>query len=135
MSRENPLWGVPRIQSELALLGYTVAESTVAKYKIRRPRPPSQTWRAFLDNHICDIVAVDFFTVPTATFRILFTFVVLRHDRRHVVHFNVTAHPTAEWTAQQIVEAFPFDDAPRFLIRDRRPARSAGRRSRPRSAG
>ncbi len=119
MSRENPLWGVPRIQSELALLGYTVAESTVAKYKIRRPRPPSQTWRAFLDNHICDIVAVDFFTVPTATFRILFTFVVLRHDRRHVVHFNVTAHPTAEWTAQQIVEAFPFDDAPRFLIRDR----------------
>ncbi len=119
MSRENPLWGVPRIQSELALLGYTVAESTVAKYKIRRPRPPSQTWRAFLDNHICDIVAVDFFTVPTATFRILFTFVVLRHDRRHVVHFNVTAHPTAEWTAQQIVEAFPFDDAPRFLNRDR----------------
>ncbi len=119
MSRENPLWGVPRIQSELALLGYTVAESTVAKYKIRRPRPPSQTWRAFLDNHICDIVAVDFFTVPTATFRILFTFVVLRHDRRHVVHFNVTAHPTAEWTAQQIVEGFPFDDAPRFLIRDR----------------
>ncbi len=119
MSRENPLWGVPRIQSELALLGYTVAESTVAKYKIRRPRPPSQTWRAFLDNHISDIVAVDFFTVPTATFRILFTFVVLRHDRRHVVHFNVTAHPTAEWTAQQIVEAFPFDDAPRFLIRDR----------------
>ena len=119
MSCENPLWGTPRIQSELALLGYVVAESTVDAYRIRPRKPPSQTWRTFLDNHIKDIVAVDFFTVPTATFRILFTFVVLRHERRQVVHFNVTAHPTAEWTAQQIVEAFPFDDAPRFLLRDR----------------
>ena len=119
MSRENPLWGTPRIQSELALLGYIGSESTIDKYRIRPKKPPSQTWRIFLDNHIRDIIAIDFFTVPTATFRILFTFVVLRHDRRQVLHINVTAHPTAEWTVQQIVEAFPFDEAPRFFIRDR----------------
>jgi len=119
MSRENPLWGTPHIQSELALLGYVVAASTIDKYRIRLRKPPSQTWRTFLDNHAKDIVAVDFFTVPTATFRILFCFIVLRHDRRMVVHFNVTAHPTARWTAQQIVEAFPYDAAPRFLLRDR----------------
>jgi len=118
-SRENPTWGVPRIQSELALLGHTVSEATVRKYRIQKRNPPSQTWRTFLDNHLTDIVAIDFFTVPTATFRILFGFVVMRHDRRRVVHFNVTAHPTAVWTAQQIVEAFPEDRAPRFLIRDR----------------
>lgn len=119
LSQENPLWGTPRIQSELALLGHVVVESTVDQYGIRPRNPPSPTWRAFLGNHVKDIVAIDFFTVPTATFRILFAFVVLRHDRRRVVHFNVTAHPTAEWTAQQIVEAFPFDEAPRFLVRDR----------------
>ena len=85
----------------------------------RHRKPPSQTWRTFLDNHARDIVAIDFFTVPTATFRILFCFIVLRHDRRMVVHFNATAHPTALWTVQQIVEAFPYDEAPRFLIRDR----------------
>lgn len=88
MSRENPLWGTPRIQSELALLGYVVGDSTIDKYRIRPNKPPSQTWRTFLDNHVKDIVAVDFFTVPTATFRILFTFIVLRHDRRQVVHFS-----------------------------------------------
>ncbi len=119
MSSENPLWGTPRIRSELRLLGYEASKATVDKYKVRHRKPPSQTWRTFLDNHVRDIVAVDFFTVPTATFRILFCFVVLRHDRRMVVHFNATAHPTAEWTAQQMVEAFPFDEAPRFLIRDR----------------
>jgi hypothetical protein len=119
MSRDNPGWGVPRIQSELALLGYTVSETTVRKYRIRHRKPPSQTWRTFLDNHLTDIVAVDFFTLPTATFRILFAFVILRHHRRDVVHYNTTAHPTAEWTAQQIVEAFPEDQAPRFLIHDR----------------
>ena len=119
MSRENPLWGTPRIQSELALLGPIVAESTVDQYRIRPRKQPSLTWRAFLDNHAKDIVAVDFFTVLTATFRLLFTFVILRHDRRHVLHFNVTAHPTAEWAAQQVMEAFPFDEAPQFLIRDR----------------
>ena len=119
MSRENPLWGTPRIQSELALLGHVVAESTIDEYRVHPRKPPSQTWRTFLDNHVKDIVAIDFFTVPTATFRILFAFVVLRHDRRHGVHLNVTAHPTAEWAAQQVVEAFPFDEARRFLIRDR----------------
>jgi transposase InsO family protein len=119
MSRENPLWGMPRIQSELALLGHLVAESTIDRYRICPRKPPSPTWRAFLDNHVKDIVAVDFFTVPAATFRLLFAFVVLRHDRRHVVHFNATAHPTAEWTAQQIVKAFPEETTPQFLIRDR----------------
>ena len=89
------------------------------KCKVRHHKPPSQTWWTFLDNHVRDIMAVDFFAVPTATFRILFCFVVLRHDRRFVVHFNVTANPTARWTAQQIVEAFPFDKPPRFLIRNR----------------
>ena len=107
MCRENPTWGAPRIHSELSLLGYDVSESTVAKYMNRDGKSPSQTWRTFLDNHLTDVVSLDFFTVPTATFRVLFAFVVLRHDRRHVVHFNVTAHPTAEWTAQQIVEVLP----------------------------
>ncbi len=119
MSSENPLWGTPRIRSELRLLGYEASKATVAKYKVRHRRPMSQTWRTFLDNHARDIVAVDFFTVPTATFRPLFCFIVLRHHRRMVVHFNTTAHPMAEWTAQQIVEAFPEDHVPRFLIRDR----------------
>ena len=119
MCRENTTWGAPRIHSELCLLGYDVSEATVNKYMIRFRRPPSQTWRTFLDNHMRDTVGIDFFTMPTATFRILFTFIVLRHDRRRVIHFNVTEHPTAEWTAQQIVEAFPEDEAPGFLIRDR----------------
>ncbi len=119
MSQENPLWGVPRIQSELALLGYQVAESTVAKYMPRHRMPPSQTWRTFLENHVGVIAGIDFFAVHTVTFRILFCFVVLRHERRRVIHFSVTANPTARWTAQQIIEAFPYDEAPRFLIRDR----------------
>jgi hypothetical protein len=116
MSLENPTWGAPRIQSELALLGYTVAESTVAKYMIRSRKPPSQTWRTFLDNHVPDIVACDFFTVPTATFRVLYVFIVLRHDRRQVVHFNVTTNPYAQWTAQQIINAFSYEETPRFLL-------------------
>jgi putative transposase len=118
ISDENPLWGVPRLQSELRLLGYEIAESTVAKYRVRSPQPPSQTWKAFLENHAGEIVSIDFFTVPTITFRILFCFVVLRHDRRQVVHFNVTAHPTAFWTGQQIIQAFPEDTAPKYLLRD-----------------
>ncbi len=96
-----------------------MAESTVARYMVRRPRPPSQTWRTFLENHLPDIAAIDFFTVPTATFRVLYCFVVLCHARRRVVHFDVTAHPTERWTSQQIVEAFPYHSAPRCLIRDR----------------
>ena len=119
MSKENPLWGTPRIRSELQLLGYEASKATVDQYRVRHRQPPSQTWRTFLDNHLTDIVAVDFFTVPTATFRILFCFIVLRHHRRMVVHFNVTANPTAQWTAQQVVEAFPHDTAPRYMIRDR----------------
>ena len=119
MSRENPTWGAPRILSELLLLGHDVAESTVAKYMVREPKPPSQTWRAFLKNHAGQIAAVDFFTIPTVTFRVLYVFLVLRHDRRRIVHFNVTTSPTAQWTAQQIVEAFPYDQTPRFLLRDR----------------
>ena len=118
MARDNPLWGAPRIQSELALLGHDVAESTVAKYMQRQPKPPSQTWRTFLENHVPEIVAIDFFIVATVNFRLLYCFLALRHDRRRVVHLNVTPHPTARWTAQQVVEAFPFDTAPRFLIRD-----------------
>ena len=86
---------------------------------IRHRKPPSQTWRTFLDNHVKELVSIDFFTVPTATFRILYVLLVLRHERRQVVYFNVTEHPTAQWTAQQIVEAFPFDTAPRYLLRDR----------------
>ena len=119
MCRENATWGAPRIQSKLALLGFSVDESTVAKYMIRNRKPPSQTWRTFLENHVSDIAAIDFFVVPTVRFQLLYCFIVLRHDRRHVVHFNVTLHPTACWTGQQIVEAFPFDKAPRFMIRDR----------------
>jgi putative transposase len=119
MSRDNVGWGAPRIHGELRMLGIDVSQSTVAKYMVRHRKPPSQTWRTFLDNHVADLVSVDFFTVPTATFRILYVFVILRHDRREVVHFNVTQNPTAQWTAQQIVEAFPFDPAPRYLLRDR----------------
>ena len=119
ISQENPLWGTPRIQSELGLLGFGVAESTVAKYRIKTPKPSSQTWKTFLSNHARDIIGIDFFTVPTATFRNLYCFIILSHERRQVVHFNVTEHPTAAWTAQQLIEAFQKDTAPRFLIRDR----------------
>lgn len=121
MARENPTWGEERIQSELRLLGYEVADSTVGKYMGRaRTWPPSQTWRTFLRNHLPQTAACDFFVVPTITFRLLFCFVVLSHDRRRIVHFNVTTNPTAGWTAQQVVEAFPGDASlPRYLVRDR----------------
>jgi putative transposase len=119
MSEENPLWGAPRIQAELRLLGFNVAESTVAKYRIKIRKPPSQTWKSFLSNHASEIVGIDFFTVPTATFHNLYCFIVLLHGRRQIVHFNVTDHPTAAWTGQQMIEAFPEDTAPRFLLRDR----------------
>jgi transposase InsO family protein len=119
MSRANPLWGAPRIHGELLKLGIDLSETTVAKYMTRHSKPPSPSWRAFLDNHLKDLVSIDFFTIPTVTFRILFVFVVLSHDRRRVVHFNVTEHPSAEWTERQLVGAFPWDTAPRYLIRDR----------------
>ena len=119
MCRANPLWGAPRVHGELAKLGISISPAAVSKYMIHHRRPPSQTWRSFLDNHVKDLVSVDFFTLPTATFRVLFVFIVLRHDRRRILHFNVTEHPPAEWSAQQIVDAFPWDSAPRFMLRDR----------------
>jgi len=120
MATANPTWGSPRVHGELLKLGIEVSDRTVARYMPTRPKPaPSQAWRTFLQNHMSQLVAVDFFTVPTVNFRILFAFVVLSLDRRKVVHFNVTQHPTAQWTAQQIVEAFPYDTAPKYLMRDR----------------
>ena len=119
MSRENPLWGAPRIHGELLKLGIEVSQSIVSKYMVRHPKPPSQSWRAFLRNHVSCLASVDFFTVPTATFAILFVFIVLRHDRRRILHVGVTAHPSAPWVAQQMREAFPWDTAPQYLIRDR----------------
>jgi putative transposase len=115
----NPTWGSPRIVGELRKLGIEVAKSTVEKYRIRPLKPPSPTWKTFLKNHVQDLVALDFFTVPTVTFRVLFVLVILAHQRRRVVHVNVTEHPTAVSTAQQVVEAFPWDEAPRYLLRDR----------------
>jgi len=102
MCRENPLWGAPRIHGELLKLGIDIGETSVSKYMVRRGNPPSQTWRTFLANHVNDLVSVDFFTVPTIRFQILYVFLVLAHDRRRIVHVNVTAHPTAEWTGQQL---------------------------------
>jgi len=119
ISRANPLWGAPRIHGELLKLGLTVSQAAVSKYMLRHRRPPSQAWRAFLKNHAKDLIAVDFFTVPTATFRVLFVLVMLTHSRRRLVHFNVTEHPTAEWTARQLLEACALEEAPRYLIRDR----------------
>jgi transposase InsO family protein len=119
MSRDNPLWGAPRIHGELLKLGITVSQGTVSKYMIRHRKPPSQPWRTFLKNHAKDIVSVDFFTVPTATFRVLYVFVIMSNARRRIVHFNVTEAPTVVWTGQQMIEAFPWDTTPRFMIRDR----------------
>ena len=119
MARENPTWGRRRIQAELRFLGYEVAELTVAKYMRRNSPRPSSTWRTFLRAHIGEIVAVDFFVVPTLTFRLLFGFLILRHDRRELVHVNVTDHPTAAWAAHQLVESFPEETAPKYLLRDR----------------
>jgi len=119
MSEANPLWGAPRIHGELLKLGIDVSQATVAKYVARPRQPPSQTWRTFLRNHIGQIVAADFFVVPTATCRLLFVLVILAHERRRVVHVGVTDHPTAVWTAQQLRAAFPWNDAPRYLVRDR----------------
>ena len=119
MAKENPTWGRRRIRAELALLGYEVAELTVAKYMRRTALRPSPTWRTFLDVHLHDLVAIDFFLVSTLTFRLLFVFVVLRHDRREILHLNVTDHPTAVWTLRQLTQAFPEDTAPNYLLRDR----------------
>jgi transposase InsO family protein len=119
MARENPTWGAPRIHGELRMLGLQVSEATVSRTMPRRTKPPSQSWRTFLRNHAQDLVSIDFFVVPTATFRILYVFLVLEHDRRGIVHFAVTEGPSAQWTGQQLVNAFPYDSAPKVLIRDR----------------
>src|SRR3989475_4548071 len=119
MATANPLWGAPRIHSELLKLGLDVAERTVSRLMAKRRLPPSQTWRTFLANHVRDLVSIDFFTVPTAPLRVLFILVVLAHYRRRVLHFNVTEHPTSAWTTQQLVDAFPEDCAPPYLLRDR----------------
>jgi hypothetical protein len=119
ISRANPLWGAPRIHGELLKLGLTVSQATVSKYMLRPRRPPAQAWRTFWTNHAKDLIALDFFTVPTATFRVLFVLVVLSHDRRRLVHLNVTEHPTADWTGRQLIEACGLEEAPRHLIRDR----------------
>jgi transposase InsO family protein len=119
MSRANPLWGAPRIHGELLKLGFEVAQSTVARYMCRHSGPPSQGWRTFLSNHADGIAAVDLFVIPTIAFRILYCLVIIRHRRRIWLSFNVTENPTAEWISRQITEAFPWDHAPRYLIRDR----------------
>ena len=130
ISSANPLWGAPRIVGELAKIGIDIAQSTVERYMVRRRKPPSATWRAFLKNHVQEIVAVDFFVVPTVRNQILFVFLVLAHERRRVILFNVTANPTAQWAAHQIVEAFPWMDPPKYLLRDRDTIYGAAFRSR-----
>ena len=119
MSRANALWGAPRIHGELLKLGFEVAQSTVARYMCRHSRPPSQGWRTFLSNHVDGIAAIDLFVLPTIAFQILYCLVIVRHGRRLWVSFGVTANPTAEWISRQVTEAFPWDHAPRYLIRDR----------------
>jgi len=119
ISLENPLWGAPRIHGELLKLGYDLCESTIAKYMVRWTGPPSQTWRTFIRNHMSDLAAIDFFTVHTAGFKTLYVFLILSFDRRRVIHFNVTSNPTADWTSLQLIQAYPFDTSPRYLIRDR----------------
>ena len=119
MSVENPLWGAPRIHGELLKLGFEVAQSSVAKYMVKRRGPPSQGWRTFLCNHVPEVAAMDLFVVPTIGFDLLYAFIIIRLDRRDLVWINVTTNPTAEWIARQITEAFPWNEAPRYLIRDR----------------
>ncbi len=119
MSTENLLWGAPRIHGELLKLGFSVAQSSVAKYMVKRRGPPSQGWKTFLRNHALDIAAMDLFVVPTIGFKLLYGLVIVRIDRRDLVWINVTTNPTAEWIARQITEAFPWDGAPGYMIRDR----------------
>jgi transposase InsO family protein len=119
MSRNNPMWGAPRIHGELLKLGIEITEPTVSKYMVRHRKPPSQNWRTFLENHVQSSVSVDFFTVPTIRFEVVYVFLVLAHDQRRILYFGVTAHPTAEWTAQQLRDAFPLGQCARYLLRDR----------------
>ncbi len=119
MSLANPLWGAPRIHGELLKLGIEVSQATVGRYLPWRPKVPSPTWRSFLNNHLTDIAAIDMFVVAIATFRLLYALIVLGHDRRRILHFDVTQNPTQVWLSRQMTEAFPWDTAPRYLLRDR----------------
>ena len=119
MSRANPLWGAPRIHGELLKLGIKISQATVGRWMPWRPRVPSPTWRSFLRNHLPDLAAIDMFVVATATFQLLYTLIVLSLDRRRVVHFEVTPNPTQGWLSGQMTEAFPWDTAPRYVLRDR----------------
>ena len=118
MSTANPLWGAPRIHGELLKLGIDISQAAVSKYMVKPEHRPSQSWQTFLTNHAADMVSIDFFTLPTATFKVLYVFLVLDNARRKIIHFNVTTNPTAAWTGQQIAEAFPWVTAPTYLIRD-----------------
>jgi putative transposase len=135
MAAENPLWRAPRIHGELKMLGIGTSERTVSRILRKLGRPPHQTWKTFLYNHVGQLVSIDFFTVPTFTMNVLFVFIVLEHGRRKVLHFNVTEHPTAAWTTQQMVEAFADRDAARYLIRDRDSIYGSEVRSRIKSLG
>ena len=135
LATANPLWGAPRIHGELRTLGVDVSERTVSRLLEAHTRPPSQTWRTFLTNHLASAASMGFFTVPTITGRVLFVVIVLSHVRRRIVHVNVTEHPTAAWTAQQVVDAFPDDTAPKWLHRDRDSAYSETFRRRVASLG
>src|SRR6267143_7188483 len=130
MCLANPGWGAPRIHGELLKLGFDLSQTTVAKYLVRHRRPPSQNWRTFLKNHMQSLVSADFFVVPTITFRLLFVFVILSHDRRRPIHLAVTANPTAEWTTRQLLEVFPWDSAPAicFAIATRATERNSTKR-------
>jgi hypothetical protein len=119
MSNANPLWGAPRIYGELLKLGIEIGQATVAKYMVRRPRSPSPTWRSFLRNQASGIAAIDMFVAVSASFRLLYVMIILAHDRRKIVRFDVTQNPTAGWLSRQVTEAFPWDTAPRYLLRDR----------------
>ena len=121
MCQENPLWGAPRIHGELLKLGYEVAQSSVSRYMIKPQKPPSQTWKTFLENHADQIIAMDFLTVPTVFFNVLHVLILINHKTRKIVYFNITTNPTAAWVAQQLKEAFPWDSAPRYLLHDRDP--------------
>ena len=144
MSRENPLWGASRIHGELLMLGFEVAQSTVSKYMARPSKPPSQTWKTFLQNHAEAIAAIDMCVIPTLTFDLLFALLVVGHGRRQLLWFEMARHPTAEWLARQITEAFPWASAPAYLVRDndrayghtfQRRVRAMGIRDRPISPG
>jgi putative transposase len=135
MSMANPIWGAPRIHGELLKLGIEVSQATIGRYLPWRPKVPSPTWRAFLRNHMCDMAAVDMFVITSATFQLLYALIVLGHDRRRVIHFEVTPNPTQIWLARQMTEAFPWDTAPRYLLRDRDASYGQAFRDRVRAMG